>query len=66
MAINPDYISNARILVQLDGHVRGTLILYVVPQGMNIRVGDRVQVESARVDPTLPCHYIPNHVVSAP
>ena len=66
MAINPDYISNARILVQLDGHVSGTLILYVVPQGMNIRVGDRVQVESGRVDPDLPCHYIPNHVVSAP
>jgi hypothetical protein len=59
MAINPDYIANVRSLVHLDGSVEGSRYVYVVPQGMNVRIGDRVEVIGGRVDSNLPCHYIP-------
>lgn len=57
--INPDYLSNVRSLVHLDGGVQGSRYIYLVPQGMNVRVGDRVEIIGGRVDPNLPCHYIP-------
>jgi len=60
MAINPDYLPNVRSLVHLDGAVQGSWYVYLVPQGMNVRIGDRVEVIGGRIDPNLPCHYIPN------
>jgi hypothetical protein len=32
------------------------------PQGMNVRVGDRVEVIGGHLDPNLPCHYIPKMI----
>ncbi|HEX5243259.1 MAG TPA: hypothetical protein VFW23_08330 [Tepidisphaeraceae bacterium] len=60
MEISPDYVGNARSLVHLDGAARGSRTIYLVPQGMNVHAGDRVEVVGGRIDPALPCHYIPN------
>jgi hypothetical protein len=60
MTINPDYLPNVRSLVHLDGGMQGSRYVYLVPQGMNVRIGDRVEVIGGRIDPNLPCHYIPN------
>ena len=63
MAINPDFLTNARSLVHVEGSLDGTRMVYLVPRGMNVRIGDHVEVISGHVDPSLPCHYIPNLVV---
>jgi hypothetical protein len=60
MTINPDYLANVRSLVHLDGGAQGARSIYLVPQGMTVRTGDRVEVIGGRLDPDLPCHYIPN------
>lgn len=59
MTISPDYLANQRSLIHLDGAVQGSRYIYLVPQGMNVRIGDRVEVIVGRLDPNLPCHYIP-------
>ncbi|MGA8359837.1 MAG: hypothetical protein WB772_21090, partial [Xanthobacteraceae bacterium] len=56
-------ISNVRTLVHLDGSVEGSRFLYIVPKGMTVWPGDRVEVAAGHVDANLPCHYIPNLVV---
>jgi hypothetical protein len=63
MAINPDFLTNLRSLVHLEGSLDGTQAVYLVPQGMNVRIGDNVEVVGGHVDPSLPCHYIPNLIV---
>lgn len=63
MAINPDFLANVRSLVHLEGSVDGTRGVYLVPQSINVRIGDHVDVVGGHVDPSLPCHYIPNLVV---
>jgi hypothetical protein len=57
--INPDYLANVRSLVHLDGEVQGSRYIYLVPQGMNVHMGDRVDVIGGRIDPNLPCQYVP-------
>ncbi len=60
MTISPDYLANVRSLVHLDGGAQGSRFIYLVPQGIDARVGDRVEVIGGRLDPKHPCHYIPN------
>ena len=60
MAINPDYLANVRSLVHLDGSPPEMRSVYLVPQGENVRIGDHVKVAGGHLDPSLPCHYIPN------
>lgn len=60
MTINPDYLANVRSLVHLDRAPQGSRTIYLVPQGMTVRTGDRVAVIGGRLDPNLSCHYIPN------
>jgi len=63
MAITPDYLANLRGLVHLDGSLEGARNIYLVPQGMTVKIGDHVEVAGGRIDPSLPCHYIPNLIV---
>jgi hypothetical protein len=63
LAINPDFLTNVRSLVHLEGALDGTRSVYLVPQGVNVRVGDHVEVAGGHIDPSLPCHYIPNLIV---
>jgi hypothetical protein len=60
MTISPEYVANLRSLVHLDGAAAGSRSIYLVPQNMTVRNGDRVEVIGGRLDPNLPCHYIPN------
>jgi hypothetical protein len=60
LAINPDYIANTRALVHIDQSLEGSRYVYLVPKDMNVRIGDRVDVVGGHLDPSLPCHYIPN------
>jgi hypothetical protein len=63
LAINPDFLTNVRSLVHLDGSLEGKRTIYLVPQGTTVRPGDRVEVVGGHLDPNLPCHYIPNLIV---
>jgi hypothetical protein len=63
MAINPDFLTNVRSLVHLEGAPDGMRTVYLVPRGTNVRIGDHVEVVGGHVDPSLPCHYVPNLIV---
>jgi hypothetical protein len=63
MEINPDWISEARVRVRVDGQAASAPALVVVPNAVHVGLGDRVEFTTGQLDPTLPCHYIPNHVV---
>jgi hypothetical protein len=61
--IDPAYIYNQRIIVQLDNGQTRALIL---PEEMQVHAGDRVQAQETYRSPALPCNYVPNLIVSAP
>lgn len=63
MAVNPDYLANLRTVVHLDNAPEGYRTVYLVPQGMKVAIGDHVTVAGGRIDPSLPCHYVPNLIV---
>ena len=60
--IDPTYIYNQRIIVRLDNGQTRALIL---PEGMQVHAGDRVQAQDTYRNPALPCHYVPNLIVPA-
>jgi len=57
--INPNYASNIRIFVHVDGTPEGAFGVALLPAGLSVRIGDRVEYLTGRVDPSMPCHYIP-------
>ena len=58
MTINPNYVANVRALVKVDGGPDRVVAL--VPNGLIVHPGNRVEFAGGHVDPTLPCHYLPN------
>ncbi len=62
MFINPNYIDNIRVFVRVDGAPAGAWQAVLLPAGLSVRAGDRVEFLAAHMDPSMPCHYIPNLV----
>jgi len=67
--LSPAYIENQRLKVgpvTSDPGRQHHAVTVVVPVGMEVNIGDVVDFVTARPDPALSCHYIPNmidHVV---
>jgi DNA-binding transcriptional MerR regulator len=60
MTISPDYSLNKRAVVRRGVGPAGRGIIALVPLGMDVQVGDQVDIQGLQIDPSLPCHYIPN------
>lgn len=60
MSINPEYIDNVRALVHIEGRPPGARSVALVPKGLTVQIGTRVEFIGGYVDPMLPCHYVPN------
>jgi hypothetical protein len=62
MRINPNYIRNVRVAVQVGNAQERPLLLALLPPGMSAQVGDHVEFLTGHPDQSMPCHYIPNLV----
>jgi len=60
MSISPAYIENARIFVHVDGSAPSSWVVVLLPRGMSVQTGDRIEYFFYHLDPARPCHYIPN------
>lgn len=61
--IDPAYIHNLRALFHPDGAPPNVRVPVLVPKGMNVYVGEHVEMVGGHASPKLACHYIPNLVV---
>lgn len=62
MDISPDYLDNMRISVHVDGTHEGASSVVLLPHGLTVQNGNRVEFVPSHLDPSRPCHYIPNLV----
>jgi hypothetical protein len=60
MSISPDYLDNVRVIVRVDGTQRRPVVL--LPRRLTVEDGRRVEFVPSHLDPSRPCHYIPNLV----
>jgi hypothetical protein len=60
VTINPNYRLDKRAVVRRGVGPAGPTITALVPLGMDVQVGDHVDMQGFQIDPSLPCHYIPN------
>jgi len=60
MSINPAYVDNVRAVVQIGSGPAPSQTTALVPNGLTVAIGARVEVVGGYVDPFLPCHYIPD------
>jgi len=58
--INPNYATNTEVFA--DTWEGKTAV--VLPAGLTVNVGDVIEFDQGRVDPSDPCQYIPNLAVS--
>jgi hypothetical protein len=56
--IDPEYVSNIRVLVRVDG--RRQVVGVLVPGNMTVKLGEHVMYMTAHRNAALPCNYIPN------
>jgi hypothetical protein len=63
MLISPRYLDNMSIFVHLDGTREGAWIMALLPAGLSVQAGDRVEMLGAHLDPSALCHYIPTLVL---
>jgi hypothetical protein len=59
MYINPDYVDNIRVFVHVDGTRDGAWTVVLLPHGLAVQTGDRVEFTVVYSDPSRPCHYVP-------
>jgi hypothetical protein len=64
MYISPDYVDNIRVYVHVDGTRDGAWLVALLPRGLAVQSGDRVEFTPSHLDPFRACHYIP-HLVSS-
>jgi hypothetical protein len=64
MYISPDYVDNIRVYVHVDGTRDGAWLVALLPHGLAVQSGDRVEFTPSHLDPFRACHYIP-HLVSS-
>jgi hypothetical protein len=64
MHMNPDYVDNIRVFVHVDGTRDGAWMIVLLPRGLAVQSGDRVEFTRGHLDPSWSCHYIPNLVSS--
>jgi len=58
--INPNYATNTEVFADTwEGKAA-----VVLPAGLTVNVGDVIEFDQGRVDPSDPCQYIPNLAVS--
>lgn len=60
--IDPAYVKQLRVLVRVEQ--TGRRLGALVPDGMEMQIGQRVTFVTAHLSPNLPCHYIPNLIVN--
>jgi hypothetical protein len=60
MHISPDYVDNVRVFVHIDGTREGAWSVVLLPRGLTVQNGSRVEFAPGHLDPSRPCHYIPN------
>jgi hypothetical protein len=58
--LDPQYISNQRIIVRQYGFPASKTELAVVPTGMQVFTGENVQVQLFHASHRMPCTYVPN------
>lgn len=61
--IDPAYVHNLRALFHPDGAPPNVRVPVLVPDGMDIHIGERVRMVGGHASPGLACHYIPNLIV---
>lgn len=62
--VNPHYLTSPQVWAETpDGAVKFVVAL---PAGFRVNEGDVIEVDQGYVDPSDPCHYIPNVAVGKP
>ena len=61
--IDPAYVHNLRALFHPDDAPPNVRVPVLVPDGMDIHIGERVRMVGGHASPGLACHYIPNLIV---
>ncbi len=62
--LDPEYMAGQRVLVHPDGANPGAHLMVVVPAGMVVQVGQKVEVAGAHVSHHFACRYAPNLLVA--
>jgi hypothetical protein len=57
--LNPAYLNNPRVVLQLQGLLKGEKSVALVPSGMHVWPGETVSFIPYHADPHNPCAYIP-------
>jgi hypothetical protein len=55
--INPAYLALKRVEVERFPETNTTMA--AVPENLDVKIGDVVELNSRYRDPSLPCHYVP-------
>ena len=62
MDISPDYLDNIRVSVHVEGTQKGASSVVLLPRGLTVRSGSRIEFVPSHLDLSRPCHYVPNLV----